>query len=90
MAWGTASGSECTSSPFMLHDLYPLEETAEKGQIIATRPGSGHYHEKGTAAPLSTAPQRRLPHLCTSSMVSCEDPAGRGCAGEECCSLLSA
>lgn len=51
IAWRTASGSECTSAPFILHDLYPFEETAEKGQIIATRRGSGHYHDKDTAAP---------------------------------------
>lgn len=30
----------------MLHDLYPLEETAENEEIIATRLGSQYYHDK--------------------------------------------
>lgn len=33
----------------MLHDLYPREEMAENEEIIATRLGSQHFHEKGSA-----------------------------------------
>lgn len=90
MARGTASGSKCTSVVLMLHDLYPLEEMAENEEIIATRPGSWHYHDKAGADEgwAVHTEQLPLPALKSPAVSSPRTGLMRDCRSHSSCTQL--
>lgn len=56
----------------------PLRKRQRKGRLSPPDGAPGITMIKTQQPLLSTAPQRRLPHLCTSSTVSCRDPFRTG------------
>lgn len=63
----------------MLHDLYPLEETAEKEEIIATRLGSWYYHDKAGTKEEGAVPAEQLPLRTLQSLPVASLCLVRGC-----------
>lgn len=63
----------------MLHDLYPLEEAAEKEEIIATRPGSWYYHDKAGTKQEGAVPSEQLALCALQSLPVASLWLVRGC-----------